>query len=58
MPSDREVTHVRLDVFPDGGLARLRVNGRLTEQARAAATTRWRDLLPGPRAEQVRRSAP
>ena len=25
------VTHVRLDVFPDGGLARLRVLGELSE---------------------------
>jgi allantoicase len=29
--SDEPVTHVRLDVFPDGGLARLRVLGELTD---------------------------
>lgn len=29
----RPVTHVRLDVFPDGGLSRLRCFGRLTEDA-------------------------
>ena len=27
----RPVTHVRLDVFPDGGIARLRLHGSLTE---------------------------
>ncbi len=29
VPADEPVTHVRLDVFPDGGLARLRVLGEL-----------------------------
>ena len=28
--TERPATHVRLDVYPDGGLARLRVHGRLT----------------------------
>jgi allantoicase len=28
--ADSPVTHVRLDVFPDGGLARFRVLGELT----------------------------
>ncbi|NLU66402.1 allantoicase [Streptomyces sp. HNM0574] len=28
------VTHVRLDVFPDGGIARLRLHGGLTERGR------------------------
>jgi allantoicase len=33
---DRDVvTHVRLDVIPDGGLARLRVNGEITPEALA-----------------------
>ena len=41
------VTHVRLDVYPDGGLARLRVEGELTPQALAEATVRWLDRLPG-----------
>ncbi|WP_067702751.1 allantoicase [Nocardia jejuensis] len=34
--SDEAVTQVRLDVFPDGGLARLRLFGALTESARAS----------------------
>ncbi len=29
VPEDRPVTHVRLDVYPDGGMARLRVWGEL-----------------------------
>ncbi|WP_116048281.1 allantoicase [Amycolatopsis palatopharyngis] len=30
--ADQEVTHVRLDIFPDGGVARLRLSGGLTER--------------------------
>jgi len=51
--ADTAVTHVRLDVFPDGGLARLRVNGRLTPDATVLAVTRWLDLLPESHAKQV-----
>ena len=51
--ADAVVTHVRLDVFPDGGLARLRVNGRLTDDARRDAVRRWLDLLPEPHATQM-----
>ncbi|WP_084704228.1 allantoicase [Phaeacidiphilus oryzae] len=40
---DRPVTHLRLDVFPDGGLARFRVHGRLTERGRARITARFRE---------------
>src|SRR5215472_5808165 len=40
------VTHVRLDVIPDGGLARFRVYGELTEQGLAALAQRWRDTRP------------
>ncbi len=40
------VTHVRLDVMPDGGLARLRLHGSLTAAALAAAESRWRDTAP------------
>ena len=34
-------THVRLDVFPDGGMARLRLYGRLSPAGRAALDRRW-----------------
>ena len=40
------ITHARLDVYPDGGLARLRLRGRLTSSARAGLGVRWFDRLP------------
>jgi allantoicase len=44
---DRGVaTHVRLDVLPDGGLARLRINGEIIDEALAALRRRWQDALP------------
>ncbi|MGW2214198.1 allantoicase [Nonomuraea sp. NPDC001684] len=51
------VTHVRLDVFPDGGLARLRVHGELDADAHRAAMLRWLDLLPAGHAVEVLRGA-
>jgi allantoicase len=39
-------THVRLDVFPDGGLARLRINGEIIDEALPALRRRWQDALP------------
>jgi allantoicase len=39
-------THVRLDVIPDGGLARLRIHGEIIDEAMAALRRRWRDALP------------
>jgi allantoicase len=36
-------TRVRLDVYPDGGLARLRVHGEITADALAGLRQRWRD---------------
>jgi allantoicase len=41
LPPSVPVTHVRLDVFPDGGLARLRCFGRLTTQATEELRQRW-----------------
>jgi allantoicase len=35
------VTHVRMDVFPDGGMARLRLHGALTPAGRADLAARW-----------------
>jgi len=43
---DGVATHVRLDVIPDGGLARLRINGEIIPEALADLTRRWRDALP------------
>jgi allantoicase len=41
-----EVTHLRLDAFPDGGLARFRAYGEVTEEASATLAARWRDTTP------------
>lgn len=39
-------THVRLDAHPDGGLARLRIIGPVSAEARAQAAITWLDALP------------
>ena len=48
--SATNATHVRLDAYPDGGLARLRLLGAVSSPARAAAIVRWLDALPQPHA--------
>lgn len=40
------VTHVRLDIYPDGGMARLRLPGTPTAAGRRAAGLRWFNSLP------------
>jgi allantoicase len=47
------VEQVRLDVFPDGGMARLRLWGRPTAAGREALGRRWFDALPDVQALQV-----
>lgn len=39
-----EVTSVRLNIYPDGGIARLRLHGTLTPDAEQSLTTRWNTL--------------
>jgi allantoicase len=39
----RVATDVRLDIFPDGGIARLRLYGSLTEDGTEDLRRRWRD---------------
>jgi allantoicase len=41
------VTHVRLEVLPDGGVARLRVHGALTENGRRELAERWASATGG-----------
>jgi allantoicase len=53
LPAAGEVTDVRLDVFPDGGLARLRLYGDLSAQGRAALGLRWLNSLPTAQAEEL-----
>lgn len=42
--SDRRVTHLRLNIFPDGGVARLRVHGEAMPDPNVFATNREVDL--------------
>jgi allantoicase len=53
LPSAPGVAAVRLDVFPDGGMARLRLWGRPTPAGRAALGRRWFDALPDVQALEV-----
>jgi allantoicase len=50
------VTHVRLNVFPDGGVSRFRVYGTLDAEARRALGLRRLDTLPPPAAERELRA--
>ena len=43
----------RLDVYPDGGLARLRLWGEAAPAAHRAAASRWLDALPPAQAADV-----
>jgi allantoicase len=53
LAGDREVTHLRLDVYPDGGMARLRAYGDLSRDGRVGVALRWLNLLPEPHAMTV-----
>jgi allantoicase len=53
VPPAPEVTHVRLDVYPDGGLARLRLPGEIGAAELAEAALRWFNALPASQAIQV-----
>jgi allantoicase len=48
-----EVTGVRLDVFPDGGLARVRLHGELSAAGLARLGLRWLNSLPAAQAREV-----
>jgi allantoicase len=45
LPGDRAATHVRLDVHPDGGVARLRAVGSPTDAGWAALQARFRGTV-------------
>jgi allantoicase len=53
LPTTTEVTTVRLDVFPDGGLARVRLYGDLSAQGLAGLGLRWLNSLPAAQARQL-----
>jgi allantoicase len=45
LDSDRVVSLVRLDIYPDGGISRLRLNGEVAPGQRDAIQRRWLELL-------------
>jgi allantoicase len=53
LPDAGEVTGVRLDVFPDGGMARVRLHGELSAAGRARLGLRWLNCLPAGQAREV-----
>ena len=57
VPGDPVAGQVRLDIYPDGGMARLRVLGRPTATARAALADRFLRLLPEPQLTGLLRAA-
>lgn len=52
-----EVDRVRMDVYPDGGMARVRLHGELSAKARGLLALRWLNLLPTSTARTVLTSA-
>jgi allantoicase len=52
-PDAPEVTHLRVDIYPDGGFARLRAHGELTASGYDAALRRWLDGLPPTHLRQI-----
>ncbi|MEW2356956.1 allantoicase [Spirillospora sp. NPDC029432] len=57
LAAGREVTHVRLDVHPDGGLSRLRLLGDLSPAGTRLLADRW-NALTGGRGERERGPSP
>jgi allantoicase len=53
VPGGPPVTHVRMDVYPDGGMARLRLHGALTSAGRRDVVLRWFNRLPASQAVAV-----
>jgi allantoicase len=51
--SSAAVRLVRLDVYPDGGISRLRINGVVPEAARGEVAGRWLGLLGAELAAQI-----
>ena len=57
VPGGPVTERVRLDIYPDGGMARLRVLGRPTAAAREALADRFLRLLPEPQLAGLLRAA-
>lgn len=57
-PARDVVTHVRMDVYPDGGLSRVRMPGELEPAALEALALRWLGTLPQRHAEELLTAVP
>jgi allantoicase len=57
VPGGPVTGQVRLDIYPDGGMARLRVLGRPTAEARVALAERFLGVLPEPQLADLLRAA-
>ncbi len=57
LPAGPAVTDVRLDAYPDGGMARLRLWGVPTAEGRSRLGRTWFDTLPAATAVEVLRAA-
>jgi allantoicase len=53
LSSHVEVTHVRMDIYPDGGMARLRLWGDLSAEGRDALSRLWYESLPADHVRQI-----
>ncbi|HST86065.1 MAG TPA: allantoicase [Kineosporiaceae bacterium] len=52
------VTHVRMEVFPDGGMSRVRLFGELDSSALDAIAVRWLDAVPDSQLSEVLAGVP
>ncbi len=52
------VTHVRMEVFPDGGMSRVRLLGELEPSALDGITARWLSVLPDSQLEEMLAAVP
>ena len=57
VPGGPVTGQVRMDIYPDGGMARLRVLGRPTAEARAELAERFLGVLPEPQLAALLRAA-
>jgi allantoicase len=57
VPGGPVAEQIRLDIYPDGGMARLRVFGTPTPEARAGLADRFLRLLPEAQLAAVLRTA-
>jgi len=51
--SSSQVTHLRLNIYPDGGIARIRVYGKPTQEGRRSGMLAWFNALSNADAEDI-----